>query len=130
LRICPGAAAWGQLPVNRPRIPALSCGKDGVMRVQNVSDPVHAPNSKGAPPAESERYPEVEVWKASGELIRAAYTLRKGDGHWGQAGALVRKIMDEAREQYRLVSNVVGHLKEGPSQPVLKRAFEYWRNIR
>jgi len=29
----------------------------------------------------------------------------------------------------RLVSNVVGHLKDGVSEPVLERAFEYWRNI-
>ena len=29
----------------------------------------------------------------------------------------------------RLVSNVVGHLKNGVSEPVLQRAFEYWRNI-
>ena len=29
----------------------------------------------------------------------------------------------------RLVSNVVGHLKKGVSEPVLQRAFEYWRNI-
>ncbi|MQA16143.1 MAG: hypothetical protein GEV09_18940, partial [Pseudonocardiaceae bacterium] len=28
-----------------------------------------------------------------------------------------------------LVSNVVGHLKGGVSQPVLARAIEYWRNI-
>jgi len=34
---------------------------------------------------------------------------------------------DEERD--RLVANVVGHLKAGVSQPVLKRAFEYWRNI-
>jgi catalase len=29
----------------------------------------------------------------------------------------------------RLVSNVVGHLKKGVTEPVLARAFEYWRNI-
>jgi hypothetical protein len=29
----------------------------------------------------------------------------------------------------RLVSNVAGHLKKGVSQPVLLRAFEYWRKI-
>ena len=29
----------------------------------------------------------------------------------------------------RLVSNVVGHLKDGVKEPVLSRAFEYWRNI-
>jgi catalase len=42
--------------------------------------------------------------------------------------ALVGKVMDES-ERGRLVSNVVGHLKDGVSEPVLERAFEYWRNI-
>ena len=34
---------------------------------------------------------------------------------------------DAARE--RLVSNVVGHLLNGVTEPVLERAFEYWRNV-
>ena len=34
------------------------------MRVQNVSDPVYAPNSKGGPKADPTRYPQVEVWEA------------------------------------------------------------------
>ena len=34
---------------------------------------------------------------------------------------------DEQRD--RLVSNVVGHLRGGVSEPVLQRAFEYWRTI-
>jgi catalase len=41
---------------------------------------------------------------------------------------LVRKVMDDAHRD-RLVSNVVGNLKNGVSEPVLQRAFEYWRNI-
>jgi catalase len=32
-------------------------------------------------------------------------------------------------ESDRLVSNVVGHLKDGVKEPVLSRAFEYWRKI-
>jgi catalase len=88
----------------------------------------YAPNSKGGPRADAERYPEVAVWDASGEFIRAAYTLREDDDDWGQPGTLVRKVMDEAQRD-RLVSNVVGHLKKGVSDPVLERAFEYWRNI-
>jgi catalase len=36
--------------------------------------------------------------------------------------------MDDAQRE-RLVSNVVGHLRDGVSEPVLERAFEYWRNI-
>ena len=50
------------------------------------------------------------------------------DDDWGQAGTLVREVMDDAQRD-RLVSNVVGHLSQGVSPPVLERAVEYWRNI-
>jgi catalase len=36
--------------------------------------------------------------------------------------------MDDGQRD-RLVSNVVGHLQDGVTEPVLERAFEYWRNI-
>jgi catalase len=105
-----------------------SYSKDGPMRIQNVSDPVYAPNSKGGPTADGERYPEVATWAADGEFIRAAYTLHKDDDDFGQAGALVRRVMDDAARN-RLVANVVGHLQAGVSEPVLQRAFAYWRNV-
>jgi len=46
----------------------------------------------------------------SGEFVHAAYMKRKDDDDFGQAGALVRKVMDNAQRD-RLVSNVVGHLR-------------------
>ena len=98
------------------------------MRVQNVSDPVYAPNSKGGPQADGERYPTVETWEAEGEFVRAPYTKRKDDDDFGQANTLVNKVMDDAARE-RLVANVSGHLKDGVKEPVLSRAFEYWRNI-
>ena len=119
---------YKQIPVNRPKCPVNSYSKDGAMRMDNVTDPVYAPNSKGGPQADGEKYPEKEVWNASGDFVRSAYTLREDDDDWGQAGTLVREVMDDAARD-RLVSNVVGHLKEGVTVPVLERAFEYWRNI-
>ena len=98
------------------------------MRINKVSDPVYAPNSKGGHKADPEQYPEQAIWSANGEFIRAAYTKRKDDDDFGQPGTLVRKVMNDAQRE-RLVSNVVGHLKSGVSEPVLQRAFEYWRNI-
>ena len=98
------------------------------MRIDNVTDPVYAPNSKGGPQADPQHYPEQAVWNASGEFVRAAYTKRRDDDDWGQAGTLVRKVMDDEKRDL-LVSNVVGHLKDGVSEPVLERALEYWRNI-
>ena len=119
---------YKQIPVNTPKAPVHTYSKDGAMRVKKVSDPVYAPNSKGGPVADGERYPEVATWESRGDMVRAAYTLRKDDDDWGQAHALVRKVIDDAARD-RLVSNVVGHLKDGVSQPVLERAFDYWRNI-
>lgn len=119
---------YKQIPVNKPKCPVHSYSKDGVMRVENVTDPVYAPNSKGGPQADPETYPHVEKWSASGEFIHAAYTLREEDDDWGQPGTLVRKVMDDDARA-RLVSNVVGHLSNGVSEPVLKRALEYWRNV-
>jgi catalase len=98
------------------------------MRMHPVSDPVYAPNSKGGPKADPERYPYVERWEADGEFVHAAYTLHRDDDDWGQAGTLVREVMDDAARD-RLVSNVVGHLSQRVSDPVLERAFQYWRNI-
>jgi catalase len=119
---------YKQIPVNKPQCPVHSYSKDGAMRVENVSDPVYAPNSKGGPAADPGRNPEAETWAASGEFIRAAYTLRKDDDDWGQAGTLVRQVMDDDARA-RLVSNVVGHLSNGVSEPVLERAIEYWRKV-
>ena len=53
---------YKQIPVNRPKVPVHSYSKDGAMRVENVSDPVYAPNSKGGPKADPERFPYVEKW--------------------------------------------------------------------
>jgi catalase len=98
------------------------------MRYHNVSDPVYAPNSKGGPQADTARYGTPAGWYTDGEMVRAAYTLRADDDDWGQAGTLVREVLDDAARQ-RLVSNITGHLLNGVTEPVLLRAFEYWRNV-
>ncbi len=119
---------YNQLPVNAPRSRVHSYSKDGAMRYQPVSDPVYAPNSKGGPRADSALDCEPARWHTDGELVRSAYTLHAEDGDWGQAATLVRDVMDD-EQRNRLISNVVGHLLEGVTEPVLERAFEYWRNI-
>ncbi len=119
---------YKQIPVNTPKCSVHSYSKDGAMRVHNVSDPVYAPNSKGGPQADTNRYPELATWAAEGEFVRNAYTKRRDDDDFTQPRDLIRKVLDEpARE--RLVSNIVGHLLDGVTEPVRKRAFEYWRNI-
>jgi catalase len=118
---------YKQIPVNAPRVPVHSYSKDGAMRMVNAADPVYAPNSKGGPRADAAGYPPVG-WHADGEMVRAAYTLHADDDDWGQAGALVREVLDDTARD-RLVSNVAGHLLDGVTEPVLQRAFDYWGNV-
>jgi catalase len=119
---------YNQLPVNAPTAPVHSYSKDGAMRYNLVSDPVYAPNSKGGPHADTARYGEPAGWHADGAMVHAAQTLHSEDDDWGQAGTLVREVMDDAARD-RLVSNIVGHLLDGVTEPVLRRAFEYWANV-
>ncbi len=118
---------YKQIPVNAPVSPVRAYSKDGAMRVVNVSDPVYAPNSKGGPVADPARAAEP-LWHLDGDLIRATSTLRRDDDDWGQAGALVREVLDDPARD-RLVSNAAGHLLNGVTEPVLVRAFQYWKNV-
>ncbi|MCL8251956.1 catalase [Aeromicrobium fastidiosum] len=119
---------YRQIPVNRPKSPVNSYSKDGAMRMDNVTDPVYAPNSYGGPAADPSLTDDGGRWRSDGEMVRAAYTLRPEDDDWTQAGTLVRDVMDDAARD-RLVDNVVGHLLNGVSDAVLARAFAYWRQI-
>lgn len=97
------------------------------MRFVNATDPVYAPNSFGGPSADPARAAEVR-WHADGDMVRAAYTLRPDDDDFGQAGTLVRDVLDDDARA-RLIDNIVGHVSAGVTEPVLSRVFEYWRNI-
>lgn len=119
---------YKQIPVNKSKSPVHSYSKDGAMRVENVSDPVYAPNSKGGPAADPALTDDAGLWYADGDMVRQAYTLREDDDDWSQAGILVREVMDDAQRD-RLVDNIAGHLMGGVKEPVLSRAFEYWNNV-
>ena len=119
---------YKQIPVNTPKAPVHSYSKDGAMRITPVSDPVYAPNSYGGPVADPNRTDDGGTWYADGEMVRTAYTLRPEDDDWGQAGTMVREVLDDDARA-RLVNNIVGHLLNGVSEPVLLRAFEYFRNV-
>jgi catalase len=109
-------------------VPVHSYSKDDHMRIHNVSDPVYAPNSYGGPAAQPERTDDGGTWHPDGEMVRTAYTLRPEDDDWGQAGTMVREVLDDAARA-RLVDNIVGHLLNAVSTPVLLRAVDYWRNV-
>jgi catalase len=119
---------YKQIPVNTPKAPVDSYSKDGAMRTVNATDPVYAPNSYGGPKADPSHTDGAGLWAADGEMVRSAYTPRTDDDDFGQAGTMVREVLDDdARE--RLVANVAGHLEDGVSEDVLARAFTYWKNI-
>ena len=120
---------YQQIPVNRPKVAVHSYSKDGVMRIDNVSDPVYYPNSfEGAPAADTETFAERAIWAADGEMVRAAYTLHAEDDDFGQARTLLTEVMDDAARA-RLVDTVSGVLSSLRRDEVLQRAFEYWRSI-
>jgi catalase len=115
-----------QLPINAPKVPVHSYNKDGAMAFRNAPDPVYAPNSFGGPKAD----PALAdpSWDVSGEIVRAAYTKRRDDDDFGQPGTMYRSVLDPAAQD-RLVSNIVGHLRNGVTGDVLARALEYWRQV-
>ncbi|MEV4441173.1 catalase [Streptomyces sp. NPDC049577] len=120
---------YTQLPPNRPRSAVNSYAKDGPMRyTPSTTARPYAPNSYGGPAADTARFGETAGWQASGEMVREAYKLHREDDDWGQAGTLVRQVLDDGQRE-RLVDNVSGHLSNGVSRPVLDRALQYWRNI-
>jgi catalase len=41
---------------------------------------------------------------------------------------MVRNVLDDAARD-RLVSNITGQLLNGVTEPVLERAFQYWKNV-
>ncbi len=120
---------YKQIPVNTPKVAGAQ-----LLQGRRDADPErHRPGVR----AELLRRPEGRsrsctddggTWYADGEMVRTAYTLHAEDDDWGQAGTMVREVLDDAARD-RLVDNIVGHLLNGVSEPVLLRAFEYWRNV-
>ncbi len=121
---------YKQIPVNRPQCPVHSYSKDGAMRVENVSDPVYAPNSYGGPQADPSLVMSDNTWGygIDAEMARTAYEARSDDDDFVQPRTLLNDVMDDAARD-RFVSNVAGHLSDGVSDEVLARAYEYWRQV-
>ncbi|GAA3602687.1 catalase [Kineosporia mesophila] len=119
---------YKQIPVNAAKVETHAYSKDGAMRMKNVADPVYAPNSYGGPAADPSRTDDGGTWSSDGEMVRSAATLHAEDDDFGQARTLVREVLDDAARD-RLVTNIVGHLLNGVSEPILTRAFAYWRQV-
>ena len=120
---------YQQLPVNQHRVEgAYTYQFDGPMAYDHTGDrSKYAPNSYGDPYSDLTG-PAEDGWETDGDMVRQAYTLREGDDDFSQAGAMVREVFDDAARD-RFVDNVAGHLAGGVSEPVLERAFDYWKSV-
>ncbi len=117
-----------QLPVNQPKVPVNTYMIDGQMAYHHSGNaPVYAPNSGGRTWAD-QTGPTADGWEMDGEMVRDAYTLRKDDDDFGQPGTLVRDVWDDG-ERDRFVDQVAGSLMGGVREPVLSRAFAYWKSV-
>lgn len=120
---------YQQLPVNRHRVEgAYTYQFDGPMAYDHTGDRAkYAPNTQGDPYSD-ETGPAEDGWETDGAFVRQAYTLREDDDDFTQAGTLVREVWDDdARD--RFVSVVAGHLMGGVTEPVLEKAFDYWKSV-
>jgi catalase len=121
-------ANFHQLPVNQPKVPVNTYMIDGPMNYHHTGNaPVHATNSGGRPWAD-ETGPVNDGWEADGTMVRSAYTPRADDDDFSQPGTMVREVLDDDQRQ-QLVDQVAGSLLGGVREPVLSRAFQYWKNI-
>ncbi|MDM7487207.1 catalase [Rhodococcus sp. CSLK01-03] len=123
-------ANHAQLPVNAPKNEVNSYSQDGAMRYSfnDPGTPVYAPNSFGGLHADPRVAGDEGRWEFGTEAVRAGYVRHAEDDDFGQAGTLVREVLDDAARE-RLVGNIVGHILGGTSEALYDRIFEYWSNV-
>jgi catalase len=120
-----------ELPVNAPHAaPVNSYSKEGAMRhgFNGPHVPVYAPNSFGGPAADPAKHGNDAGWENDGALVRSAVTLHSDDDDFGQAGTLVREVLDDAARD-RLVANIIGHVSAVTIPELRERVLQYWRNV-
>jgi len=117
-----------QLPINRPRNAVRSYNKDGAMRFSNPGDPVYAPNTKGGPAGDSERYGEDYRPEVKGRPMRAPYRAHKEDDDFVQARTFIDKVLSKS-ESNTLVENIVDHASAGVSPSTQERVITYWKDV-
>lgn len=119
-----------QLPVNAPKNEVHSYSKDGAARYtfNSAETPVYAPNSRGGAAGDPSQAINERGWENDGEMSRAAVTLHAEDDDFGQAGTLVREVMDDAQRD-RLVETLVGHVGAVQDDDIRARAIQYWMNV-
>jgi catalase len=123
-------ANYLQLPVNQPKSPVNSYNVDGPMRYQHAGDqPVYAPNTKGGPKADPERYGDVAWSTEAGEIARYAYTKHRDDDDFVQPGEFWNNVLSDTDREH-MVANIVGHASAPEVEHEMKlRVADYWRNV-
>ena len=61
--------------------------------------PVYAPNYFGGPHADPERAGDGGLWDFDGRAVRAGYIKYAEDDDFGQAGTMVREVLDDAQRE-------------------------------
>ncbi|MFZ4843578.1 catalase [Mycetocola saprophilus] len=119
-----------QLPVNAPKNEVHSYSQDGAARYSfnSASTPVYAPNSVGGPAGDSAYAADERGWENDGEFARTAASLHAEDDDFGQAGTLVREVMDDA-QRARLLATITGHVGAVQNTEIRARAIAYWTNV-
>jgi catalase len=120
---------YEQLPINAPKVDVRSYNKDASMTYRHAgAQPVYAPNSYGGPEADPERAGVVTWDVESGELGRFSYERHAEDDDFGQAGTLVREVMDDTDRDH-LMTNIVGHAGDRVTDEVQLRVIAYWTSV-
>jgi catalase len=120
---------YEQLPINSPKVEVHSYNFDGPMTYINKGDqPVYAPNSKGGPVADGENGADLSWEVEGGELGRYENPKHRDDDDFGQAGTLVREVMDDSKRD-ALVENIVGHASAEVTGETQDRVVAYWTNV-
>ena len=113
--------------MNQPKVQVNAYQFDGPMAyLHSGNQPTYVTNSYSRPWSDEEG-PVENGWEADGALVRQAYQLRSDDDDFGQPGALVREVFDDAQRE-RLVETVAGSL--GDVDPEIReRVYVYWSNV-
>jgi catalase len=119
---------YQQLPINAPRSAVHSYNKDGAMTYHHAGDqPVYAPNSYNGPAADPSK--ELPTWRVeAAELGRYTQQLHSEDDDFGQAGTLVRNVMEDTDREH-LANNIIAHASNRVSGAVQDRVIQYWTNV-
>jgi len=67
-------------------------------------------------------------WSSAARSAATPYNLYAENDDFGQAGTLVRHVLDDA-ERGRVVSNIVGHTSPDVSDDVHRRMIGYWTSV-